>query len=135
MLDRPRPSSKRHAHCPFCGEEQVDRLLSETGNAEDALCSDRCAAAWRVLALVRGCESVSKALATRKRLEWGAGRQHAPTLSELLLERWRAGDWTVAPEELLGQLYPVRGGREKGSRADSPPHAPRRGHVRSASAS
>ena len=37
MLDRPRPGSQRHAHCPFCGEQQVERLLSEIGNAEDAL--------------------------------------------------------------------------------------------------
>ncbi len=104
MLDRPRPGSQRHGHCPFCGEEQVERLLSEIGNAEDALCSDRCAAAWHALAVVRGCESVNEALETRRRLEWGAGQQHAPTLSELLLERWRAGDWTVAPEELLSRL-------------------------------
>ena len=104
MLDRPRPRSQRHAHCPLCGEEQVERLLSEIGNAEDALCSDRCAAAWHALAVVRGCESVNEALETRRRLEWGAGQQHAPTLSELLLERWRAGDWTVAPEELLSRL-------------------------------
>ena len=103
MLDRPRPSSQRHGHCPFCGEEQLDRLLSEIGNAGDALCSARCAAAWRALAVVRGCESVNEALATRRRLEWGAGQQLAPTLSELVLGRWRAGDWTVAPEDLLSR--------------------------------
>ena len=67
MLDRPRPSSQRHGHCPFCGEEQLDRLLSEIGNAEDALCSARCAAAWHALAVVRGCESVNEALETRRR--------------------------------------------------------------------
>ena len=104
MLDRPRPSSQRHGHCPCCGEEQLDRLLSEVGSAEDALCSARCAAAWQALAVVRGCESVNEALETRRRLEWGAGQQPAPMLSELLLERWRAGDWTVAPEQLLSRL-------------------------------
>jgi hypothetical protein len=60
MLDRPRPRSQRHAHCPLCGEEQADRRLSEIGNAEDALCSDRCAAAWRALAVVRGCERLDR---------------------------------------------------------------------------
>jgi hypothetical protein len=29
-------------------------------------------------------------------------------LSELLLERWRAGDWTVEPEDLLEQLLAPR---------------------------
>ena len=103
MVDRPRPRAQRHGHCPFCGKERVDRLLSEIGNAEDALCSARCAAAWQALAVVRGCESVNEALETRRRLEWGAGQQLAPTLSELVLGRWRAGDWTVAPEDLLSR--------------------------------
>jgi hypothetical protein len=40
MLERPRAHSQRHAHCPLCGEEQVAGLVSEIGNAEDALCSD-----------------------------------------------------------------------------------------------
>jgi hypothetical protein len=104
MLERPRAHSQRHAHCPLCGEEQVAGLVSEIGNAEDALCSDRCAAAWHALTVVRRCESLNEALATRRRLELGAGQQHAPTLSELLLERWRAGDWSVAPEDLLSRL-------------------------------
>ena len=100
----PRPRSQRHAYCPFCGEEQPDRPLLEIANVEDALCSDRCAAAWHTLAALRGRESVDESLATRRLLELEAGQPHAPALSELLLERWRAGDWTVVPQDLLGRL-------------------------------
>jgi hypothetical protein len=53
---------------------------------------------------VRGWESANKALATRKRAESEAHEPHAPTLSELLRERWQAGDWTVAPDDVLGRL-------------------------------
>jgi hypothetical protein len=91
---------ERHAYCPLCGEERADRLLREVSGVEDALCPDRCAAAWRTLAALRGRESLSQVLASRRRLEYEAGQPFGPVLSELLLERWRAGDWTVMPQDL-----------------------------------
>jgi hypothetical protein len=91
---------ERHAYCPLCGAERADRFLREVTRAEDALCPDPCAAAWRTLVALRGRESVNEVLAARRRLEFEAGRPLAPALSELLLERWRAGDWTVMPEDL-----------------------------------
>jgi hypothetical protein len=91
---------ERHAYCPLCGEERADRLLREVTSAEDALCPDLCAAAWQTLAALRGRESVNGVLAARRRLEFEAGQPFAPVLSELLLDRWRAGDWTVMPEDL-----------------------------------
>ncbi len=59
---------------------------------------------WRALAALRGRESVNEVLARRRRLEFEAGQPLAPVLSELLLERWRAGDWTVMPQDLLAGL-------------------------------
>jgi hypothetical protein len=53
---------------------------------------------------VRTWESNSKALATRKRTESEAHEAHAPTLSEVLRRRWQAGDWTVAPADVLARL-------------------------------
>jgi hypothetical protein len=91
---------ERHAHCPLCGEERADRLLRHVTRAEDALCPDPCAPAWHTLAELRRHESVSQVLSTRRRLEYEAGQPHAPVLSELLLDRWRAGDWTIMPQDL-----------------------------------
>jgi hypothetical protein len=91
---------ERHAYCPLCGEERADRLLREVTRAEDALCPDPCAAAWQTLVALRGLESVNEVLAARRRLEYEAGQPLAPVLSELLLDRWRAGDWTVMPRDL-----------------------------------
>lgn len=95
-----RRHSEPHAFCPLCGEERADRLLRDVSSVEDALCPDRCAAGWRTLAALRGRESVNEVLAARRRLELEAGQPLAPVLSELLLDRWRAGDWTVMPEDL-----------------------------------
>jgi hypothetical protein len=91
---------ERHAYCPLCGEERADRLLRDVTSPEDALCPDPCAAAWQALAALRGRESLSSVLAARRRLEYEAGQPLGPVLSELLLERWRAGDWTVMPRDL-----------------------------------
>jgi len=91
---------ERRAYCPLCGEERADRLLRDVASAEDALCPDPCAAAWQTLLALRGRESLNQVLATRRRLEYEAGQPLAPVLSELLLERWRAGDWTVMPQDL-----------------------------------
>lgn len=104
-MNRPaRTSQRRYAHCPLCGGEQVDRLASEMRIPEDGLCATPCADAWRALTTLRVREAGSRTLAARRRFESEAGQEHAPALSELLLERWRAGDWTVAPEELLRRL-------------------------------
>ena len=106
MLERREVASarkhvERHAHCPLCGEERADQLLREVTSAEDALCPDPCAAAWRTLAALRRRESVNEVLASRRRLEYEAGQPFAPLFSELLLDRWRAGDWTVMPRIYL----------------------------------
>jgi hypothetical protein len=90
----------RHAFCPLCGEERADRLLREVSGVEDALCPGRCAAAWRTLVALRRRESLDEVLASRRRLEYEGGQPFGSMLSELLLVRWRAGDWTVMPEDL-----------------------------------
>jgi hypothetical protein len=95
-----RRDPERHAYCPLCGEERADRLLRDVTSPEDALCPDPCAAAWQALAALRGRESLNSVLAARRRLEYEAGQPLGPVLSELLLERWRAGDWTVMPRDL-----------------------------------
>ena len=109
MLERREAASarkhpERHAHCPLCGEERADQLLRDVTSAEDALCPHPCAAAWRTLAALRRRESVNEVLASRRRLEYEAGQPFAPLFSELLLDRWRAGDWTVMPQDLLARL-------------------------------
>jgi hypothetical protein len=96
--------ARRRAFCPLCGREQTDKLASEVATPDAALCAGRCAVAWRALVALRLCESASEDVAARRRSEWEARQPHASTLSELLLRRWRDGDWTVAPEDLLGQL-------------------------------
>lgn len=93
-----------NAYCPLCGAERLDRPLAEVAKPEAGLCLGRCATAWQALAVLRTWESGNEALATRRQLQWKADQTQAASLSELLLERWRAGDWTVVPEDLLGQL-------------------------------
>lgn len=94
----------RLAFCPVCGAEQPGKLASEIGNPEAALCAGRCTGAWHVLIALRQCESRSKQLADRRRTESDARVEHAPTLSQLLLGRWRAGDWAVMPEDVSARL-------------------------------
>jgi hypothetical protein len=43
-------------------------------------------------------------LADRRRVESEGHLEHAPTLSQLLLVRWRAGDWAVLPEDVSARL-------------------------------
>jgi hypothetical protein len=105
----PLPPSRRrrsyaNAYCPLCGAEQLDRPVVDVGRPEAGLCQGRCAAAWEALAVLRTRESGNESLATRRQLRFEAHQTQATSLSELLLERWRAGDWTVAPEDLLEQL-------------------------------
>ena len=80
----------RKAYCPVCGRESPGPEASLAGTAEAALCSDRCAAAFETLALLRTRESTSEAVAGRRQEEWEARQSHSPVLSELLLQRWRA---------------------------------------------
>ncbi len=40
----------------------------------------------------------------RRRAESEAHEPHAPPLSELLRRRWKEGDWTVLPDEVLAKL-------------------------------
>jgi hypothetical protein len=82
----------------------MDKIASEVATPEAALCPGPCDVAWRALAALRLCESGSERLAARKRIERETSSPQASALSELLLRRWRAGDWAVAPEELLRQL-------------------------------
>lgn len=97
-------SNRRHAYCPLCGQPRADMLASEIRRVEDALCSGRCDTAWHALEALRQRESSNARVVTRRRLEYESQQPHAPALSELLLLRWRAGDWTVAPERLLDQF-------------------------------
>ena len=100
----PDGSNRRHAFCPLCGKPRVEMLASDVRRVEDALCAGRCDTAWRALAVLRLRESSSVSIATRRRVEYESQEAHAPALSELLLLRWRAGDWTVEPESLLNQF-------------------------------
>ena len=92
--------SPRLAFCPVCGQEQTGKPASKVASPEDALCTGRCTAAWHVLIALRQCESTSARLADRRRTESETRLEHAPTLSQLLLGRWRAGDWAVLPEDV-----------------------------------
>jgi len=87
--------------CPVCGRESGDQA---PGTAEAALCSTRCNAAFEALAALRRRESESEPLAARRQQEQAARAPHAPALSELLLRRWRAGDWTVDPDRVIAGL-------------------------------
>jgi hypothetical protein len=53
---------------------------------------------------LRDLESKNQAVAARRRLELDEGRLHAALLSELLSERWRAGDWEHEPRDVLARL-------------------------------
>ena|SRR5438132_55552 len=93
-----------HSYCPICGKQNVDQFARQVRAVEDALCSERCLAAWRALAILRDMESKNEAVAIRRRLDLEEGRPHATALSELLFQRWRAGDWALEPREVLARL-------------------------------
>jgi hypothetical protein len=97
-------STARHGFCPFCGQARPEIAAGALSNAEAALCPGRCLAAWQALAALRLRESTSDLIRVRRRGEYEAGQPHAPALSDLLLRRWRDGDWTVTPEQLLIQV-------------------------------
>jgi hypothetical protein len=79
-------------------------LASEIRTVEEALCPGRCTTGWQALVMLRLRESGSEQVAARRRDEYEGQRPHMMALSELLLLRWRAGDWTVEPAELLEQI-------------------------------
>jgi hypothetical protein len=54
--------------------------------------------------LLRERESTSVQVAARRREEYEHGVERAPGLSEIMLRRWRAGDWTISPDHVLAQL-------------------------------
>jgi hypothetical protein len=70
----------------------------------DALCPGRCATGWEALTILRLRESESEQLAARRRDEYEGQLPREPSLSELLLLRWREGDWGIEPEQLLEQI-------------------------------
>jgi hypothetical protein len=74
---------------------------SDVRDVEDALCPGRCQTAWLAVTALRLRESSSSRIAARRRTESESQQAHLPVLSELLLLRWRSGDWNVAPEDLL----------------------------------
>jgi hypothetical protein len=106
--------SRRHAYCPLCGHARAEILVNDTRKPEDALCPGRCTAAWHALAGLRLRESVSERVAARRQVEYENREPHASPLSELLLQRWRAGDWTVSPEEVLLRVQPVERAASRG---------------------
>ena len=77
---------------------------SEVRAVSDALCPGRCTTGWEALVILRLRESGSEQIAARRREESEEHRQRMPALSELLLTRWRAGDWGIDPEQLLEQI-------------------------------
>lgn len=97
----------RLAFCPLCGAEQSGKPVSTVSKPEQALCPGRCTIAWSVLSELRASESASRLVAERRRLESEAQAAHAPALSEVLLERWREGDWRVDPTLVARRLPPA----------------------------
>lgn len=97
-------STARHGYCPLCGRARPEIPASTVTDAEAALCPGRCAVAWQALVVLRLRESTSEPLKARRRGEYEGGQPHRALLSDLLLRRWREGDWTVTPEQLLMQV-------------------------------
>jgi len=95
--------NRRHAYCPLCGQRR-EMLANDVREVEDALCPGRCKTAWRAVTALRERESASARIAARRRVEYESRQPHPPALSELLLLRWRAGDWGVAPEDVLARV-------------------------------
>jgi hypothetical protein len=54
--------------------------------------------------LLRQREIESVEVVTRRRAEYEQGVEHPATLSDIMLKRWRAGDWTISPNRILAQL-------------------------------
>ena len=108
-------SPARHAYCPLCGQARVEIRANAVRGLEAALCPGRCLVAWQALAALREQESISARVTARRRLEYESGHAHPRALSELLLDRWREGDWTVPPEQVLRQMQSQRAAEGNGA--------------------
>jgi hypothetical protein len=108
-------SPGRHAYCPLCGEARAGIRASAVRDAEAAICSERCLAAWQALEALREHEATSERCVARRRLEYESGEPHRPALSQLLLERWRVGDWTFGPDQVLREVKRHYSPRENGA--------------------
>jgi hypothetical protein len=97
-------STHRHAYCPLCGQPRTETLIKEVREPVDALCPGRCTIAWHVVEALRLRESASERVTARRKSEYENRQPHLAALSELLLRRWRTGDWTVPPERLLRHI-------------------------------
>jgi hypothetical protein len=88
-------------YCVLCGTE----IDTHNGHLRRPVaCGPQCAAALEALDLLRQREIASDSVAARRRAEYEQGVEHPRALSELMLKRWRAGDWTVSPDQVLAQL-------------------------------
>jgi len=89
------------AYCALCGTETD---AQKARPREPAACGPQCAGALEAVDLLRQRESGSVRVGVRRRAEYEHGLEHAPALSEIMLKRWRAGDWTISPDRILAQL-------------------------------
>ena len=89
------------AYCALCGTETTSQGASAL---DRAACGSRCATALEAIVLLRKQESISAQVAVRRQAEYEQGLEHPPALSEIMLKRWRAGDWTISPDHVLQQL-------------------------------
>lgn len=88
-------------YCVLCGRETD----AQHGRPRDPVaCGPQCTAALEALDLLRQRETGSVSVAARRRAEYEQGIEHPRALSELMLKRWRAGDWTISPNQVLAQL-------------------------------
>jgi hypothetical protein len=108
-------TAARHAYCPLCGQARVGIRANSVREVEAALCPGRCLIAWQALEALREQEAASARVSARRRLEYESGQAHPRALSELLLGRWREGDWTVPPEQVLRQMRSRRAARGNGA--------------------
>ncbi len=108
-------SPGRLAYCPLCGEARAGISANAVRDAEAALCPERCLAAWQALEVLREHEATSERVVARRRLEYESGEPHRIPLSQLLLSRWRVGDWTVAPDQVLREVKRKYGPRGTGA--------------------
>jgi hypothetical protein len=89
------------AYCALCGTETTWQAGPRT---RWAACGPRCAAALEAVIILREQESISVQVASRRRAEYEQGVEHPSALSEIMLKRWRAGDWSISPDQVIAQL-------------------------------
>jgi len=89
------------AYCALCGTATD---WQEARPRDPNSCGTQCSAALAAVDLLRKRETESVRVAARRRAENERGVEHSPALSEIMLKRWRAGDWTINPDRILVQL-------------------------------